>query len=139
MTAMPTELPNDLIGLIGFLAVLGYLAWTTRRQSAQHAEQTEQIERVRHQVENSHTSNMRDDIDGLMAKVDTLLAADTRRRDVDREQHATLARLDDRTARIGDEVREDRADRQELRREVYRLALDHRRIVEKHHPEDAGP
>ena len=73
------------------------------------------VEKIRNQVQNSHGTNLRDDIDKIAVKVDN----------VDR-----LSR------RIGAEIRTDREEFREFRKDTYSKIRHYDTVVAKHHPED---
>lgn len=74
---------------------------------------------IRHQVQNSHSTNMREEQDQRHNEVLNQLS----------QIRSTLGSVDRRTVRIGDEVIDDRTELYRLRAEVYaeiRAAKDHR-------------
>lgn len=88
--------------------------------------QSETIEEVRDQVSNTHTTNLRDELD-----------------ERHRELMSQLSTLDERTRRIGDDQRREVGARRDGDRRIAdRLArIDERldrqdRIADKHHPEE---
>ncbi|UQE73830.1 DUF2746 domain-containing protein [Gordonia sp. PP30] len=109
-------------------AVAGILGLRRAKANGQHAVQTaEDMRVVREQVENTHTSNLRDDIDVLRDEVRALTKL--------------VTRVDDKASRIGDELRTEN----KLRRDAdartngkvdaaIEWATD---VIAKHHPEDS--
>lgn len=92
-----------------------------------------QAQAIKHQVQNDHSTNLREEMDERHAQI------------VDRldQYHGCLGNisraldsLDRRTARIGDEVREDRADFDELRRTTHQAIRRAESVIAKHHPEE---
>lgn len=113
------------------------LAWMNHRQGRRIRDQGE---RIRHQVENDHDSNMRDEQDerhaAIMDRLDELTKNDDQTAECIRNIDRSLNSLDRRTGRIGDEVRADRRDFDELRREAYAAMRRAESIIAKHHPDE---
>lgn len=111
-------------------AVASLAAMARGRRNGEHAEAAAaDAKAVREQVENSHTTNLRDDLD----KITDRLA----------DHGRVLQRVDDKASRIGEELRTETA----LRREAdartngkVDKAVDWaREVIEKHHPEEDLP
>ena len=129
MTGGPANIDSWFEFLVWFViagaALLGAVqSWRGRRE---HARQSETIEEVRDQVSNTHTTNLRDELD-----------------ERHRELMTQLSKLDERTRRIGDDHRREvDARRDGDRRIADNLArIDERldrqdRIADKHHPGEA--
>ncbi|WP_336793031.1 DUF2746 domain-containing protein [Gordonia malaquae] len=111
------------------IAIAGMIGAVGSLRAARHSLAT------RNQVENDHSSNLRDDLDRLSAKIDRLA-------EVQATSNAAVARIDDRTARIGEEVRTDRAMRREadaeIRRDLAATVERTERVIAKYHPDDAA-
>lgn len=99
---MPTDLPTDAISLVGFIAMLAYLMVSNRQSRRVLGE-------VREQVSNSHNTNMRDDIDGLIDAVDRI--------DSKQDAHGTTL--------------------SKFMREMYAATSRQDRIAAKYHPEES--
>lgn len=99
---MPTDLPTDAISLVGFIAMLAYLVVSNRQSRRVLGE-------VRGQVSNSHDTNMRDDIDGLIDAVDRINSK--------QDAHGTTL--------------------SKFMREMYASAARWDRIAAKYHPEES--
>lgn len=98
-------------------AVAGVRGLRRVQENGLRAEETaNDLRVVRAQVENTHESNLRDDITALRTEV--------------RDLTALVARVDDKASRIGEELRTEN----KLRREAD--ARTNRKVA-RHHPEDA--
>ncbi|GAA4399617.1 DUF2746 domain-containing protein [Tsukamurella soli] len=112
-----------LAGLFGVVsAVVGPLVTVrvARRQTQELVQK--HIGPVADQVKNTHETNMRDDIDKILSEVRMILRQ--------------LADIDHRTARIGDEVRINRDEFVDLRKDTYELSARVERVIAKHHPQE---
>lgn len=119
-------------------------------QAVQQAEQAAALAEVREQVSNDHTTNLRVDIDELAAavrrlggKVDAVLARQDAHDEATRDMRATLAHVDERSARIGQEVTRNNLMRREedarLRNQLAAVAeglAEQQRIARLRHPDD---
>lgn len=115
---MPTSLPADLWGLLGLVILVGAQVIISRLQTRRldsHMDKrlrktvSPQLDRVHEHVVNTHTTNLRGDLDELASKLDDVRAA---------------------VGTVAVEVRKDR-------KRFRRFARRHDLIVAKHHPEDA--
>lgn len=105
MTAGPDEV-TSWMELLVWLSIIGVPSITTivglviqsRRSAEKHSKLADDVQVVRDQVVNSHTTNLRDDIDAIKAH---------------------LVELDRQTVRISNEVRADREQSSRIESDLY--------------------
>lgn len=96
MNLDPTVQVAAVTGAFGLLTLL---LEGLRRQNKKLGKVAEHSEAARHQVQNSHTTNLRDDVDRVLDRLDEVLAGQTRhdkaidglRRDLGHEREERLA------------------------------------------------
>lgn len=120
---MIQELPTDVIGLTGLALMLAFLWIKDRRDRRSHEAQSAAIAVVQDQVANDHDTNLRHELDERHTEI-----------------MAQLNRLDERSARIGTELRHEVQLRREAdargRREHTELVERVEDIIARHHPEE---
>ena len=131
-----------IVGLPGTIGavIAGVIGWKSR---ASHLALAATTDEIREQVVNHHPdSNLRDDLDEHHKLLLSLLARMDAHGDDTRKLRKLLARIDERTSRIGDEVRTDRELRRkadsEIRRDLTAAVERAESVIAKHHPEDAA-
>ncbi|MFF3249745.1 DUF2746 domain-containing protein [Actinacidiphila glaucinigra] len=106
--------PNVQVALVGAggtvtVALIGIVAELLRRQAGALAEVREHAREARDQVSNTHSTNLRDDLDSVMSRIDRVIDAQEvhgrelagLREDIAHERRERLAvaeRLDDHLA-----------------------------------------
>lgn len=130
----PTGLPPWAYLAVVLIMVAGQMtiAWATLHQGKQ----------IKHQVKNDHKSNLREDIDQAIERLDRIAKTgtetNTEMRQIKgciRNIDGSLTKLHQRTGRIGDEVRADREDFDVLRREFWAAQRRAEAFAAKHFPD----
>lgn len=117
-----------LAGVMVINVLIGLRAHRTTVANGQHAANAaEDARAIRAQVENSHASNLRDDLDLIAA------AQDRHSRSI-QDLHVKVDRVDDKASRIGDEVRTEKNLRREADARTNAKVDTTIELVAKHHP-----
>ncbi|MGW7434731.1 DUF2746 domain-containing protein [Streptomyces sp. NPDC054849] len=75
------------------VTLLGIAAEFLRRQNKSLSEVREHVQEARDQVANTHSTNLRDDLDSVMYRIDRVLDGQTRHDEALREQAEDIAAL----------------------------------------------
>lgn len=149
---MTTELPTTGIALAGYALMIAYLAWMSWHQNRRTRGVADTVHKIDEQVSNSHSTNLREELDDRHDEVvgrlgqlqidmtqalskmqlETTRALSDLKIETARElsgMRSTLGQVDERTVRIGDEVRADR-------KTMYAAIKKADRVIAKHHPEE---
>lgn len=113
-------LPEGASDLVLIVFMLSFVAWEAIKRRDQRTTVRE-VGEVKDQVKNTHSTNLRDDIDEIKTSMN--------------DMHRTLTNVDARTARIGDEVRTQKTELDTLRRDTYAAIAKAERSIAKYHPE----
>lgn len=149
---MTAELPTSGTALAGYALLIAYLAWMGWHQNRKTRGVADVVDEVRDQVSNSHSTNLREELDdrhfeilGKLSQMQVETAEELSKMRVETYEElskmrvetakelsgmrVTLGRVDERTGRIGEEVRADR-------KTMYAAIDKSDRVMAKHNLEE---
>ena len=108
-----------------FTALLGLVGLSFERQRRQHRKLSKGIEETRHEVKNSHTTNLREDLDYVMRGVEKLLEG--------QERHdAQLVSHGQSIGGLRDDIRQERTQRMSDVDDLRADQRDNAKRMDKH-------
>lgn len=135
------SMPGILTALAGVITAIVIARRGEARTNARTKRVEANLDAVRESVVNDHPRPARYDLDDILAEVRTVSIQVARVDDRQRKMCNQVDALDERTSRIGDEVRHDRDMRRiedaRIRRELAAAIDRAEHVIAKHHPEDA--